>query len=229
MPFRSPFDVLARLVVEPWVTFPRFVLSGGFVRAWREASDLYNGLCWNLHDDGSVVIGPPDRHEGVSLRRPRRSCRMHRDEIPIASPCGVYWNGMTLADAKKRFCADCKKHVHDLSQMSRAEARTLLSSTATENLCVRYLHDERGEIWFAPEAAPLVAPGRLARVKRFALAAAAVAAPLSLTACMGAAPTPPPQPPMPAAAESATPPRPTVNVTPSASTTPPVLKAASPR
>ncbi|MCA9647069.1 MAG: DUF962 domain-containing protein [Polyangiaceae bacterium] len=34
-PFRGPFDVLARLFVEQWVTFPRFVLSGGFGRAWR--------------------------------------------------------------------------------------------------------------------------------------------------------------------------------------------------
>jgi phage terminase small subunit len=36
-PFRSPLDVVARLFVEQLVTFPRFVLSGGFVRAWRAA------------------------------------------------------------------------------------------------------------------------------------------------------------------------------------------------
>lgn len=157
---------------------------------------------------------------------------MHRDEIPIASPCGVDWNGMTLADAKRRFCAECQKHVHDLSQMTRAEARALLSSAATEKLCVRYLYDERGEVWFAPEAAPLVAPGRLARMKRFALTAAAVAAPLSLTACMGEMP-PPPQPPMPTTAERAAPPSPTVNVATPAPTAgpaaPPAPKAASPR
>jgi hypothetical protein len=35
VPFRSPFDALARLFVEQWVTFPRFVLSGGFARVWR--------------------------------------------------------------------------------------------------------------------------------------------------------------------------------------------------
>ncbi|WP_257456928.1 terminase [Archangium lipolyticum] len=35
VPFRGPFDVVARLFVEQWVTFPRFVLSGGFARAWR--------------------------------------------------------------------------------------------------------------------------------------------------------------------------------------------------
>lgn len=37
VPFRGPGDVLARLFVEQWVTFPRFVLGGGFARAWRAA------------------------------------------------------------------------------------------------------------------------------------------------------------------------------------------------
>ena len=26
-----------RFFVEQWITFPRYVLSGGFSRAWREA------------------------------------------------------------------------------------------------------------------------------------------------------------------------------------------------
>ncbi len=34
-PFRGPFDLLARFFVEQWVTFPRYVLSGGFMRAWK--------------------------------------------------------------------------------------------------------------------------------------------------------------------------------------------------
>ena len=34
-PFRSPLDIVARLVVEQLVTFPRFVLTGEFARAWR--------------------------------------------------------------------------------------------------------------------------------------------------------------------------------------------------
>lgn len=36
-PFRSPLDAVARLVVEQFVTFPRFVLSGRFAEAWRLA------------------------------------------------------------------------------------------------------------------------------------------------------------------------------------------------
>ncbi len=37
-PFRGPGDVLARLFVEQWVTFPRYLLSGEFARAWRAGS-----------------------------------------------------------------------------------------------------------------------------------------------------------------------------------------------
>ena len=39
VPFRGPLDVVARIFVEQWVTFPRFVLSGGFARAWRESEN----------------------------------------------------------------------------------------------------------------------------------------------------------------------------------------------
>lgn len=39
-PFRGPADVAARLFVEQWVTFPRYVLSGGFARAWRASAPL---------------------------------------------------------------------------------------------------------------------------------------------------------------------------------------------
>ena len=35
--FRGPGDFLARFFAEQWITFPRFVLSGAFSRAWRSA------------------------------------------------------------------------------------------------------------------------------------------------------------------------------------------------
>lgn len=34
-PFASPRDALSRIFLEQWVTFPRFVLSGGWTRAVR--------------------------------------------------------------------------------------------------------------------------------------------------------------------------------------------------
>lgn len=36
-PFGGPSDIAARLFVEQWITFPRFVLSGRFARAWVAA------------------------------------------------------------------------------------------------------------------------------------------------------------------------------------------------
>jgi hypothetical protein len=38
IPFRGPIDVVSRIFVEQWVTFPRYVLSGGLARAWRATS-----------------------------------------------------------------------------------------------------------------------------------------------------------------------------------------------
>jgi hypothetical protein len=36
-PFLGPADFVRRLFAEQWVTFPRYVLGGGFSRAWHEA------------------------------------------------------------------------------------------------------------------------------------------------------------------------------------------------
>jgi hypothetical protein len=36
IPFDGPLDFLARFTVEQFVTFPRFVMSGGMARAWRK-------------------------------------------------------------------------------------------------------------------------------------------------------------------------------------------------
>ncbi len=38
VPFTSPRDAVARLLCEQWVTFPRFVVTGGWWQAWRQAS-----------------------------------------------------------------------------------------------------------------------------------------------------------------------------------------------
>ncbi len=34
-PFTSPFNAVGRIFLEQWVSFPRFVLTGGFARALR--------------------------------------------------------------------------------------------------------------------------------------------------------------------------------------------------
>ncbi len=37
-PFTGPRDAVARLLCEQWITFPRFVATGGWLQAWRRAS-----------------------------------------------------------------------------------------------------------------------------------------------------------------------------------------------
>lgn len=36
-PFTSPVNAISRIFLEQWITFPRFVLSGGWLRALRVA------------------------------------------------------------------------------------------------------------------------------------------------------------------------------------------------
>jgi len=36
-PFRDRLDIVLRIVAEQWITFPRYVLSGAFFRAIRQA------------------------------------------------------------------------------------------------------------------------------------------------------------------------------------------------
>lgn len=137
------------------------------------------------------------------------------NEVRIATPCGLDWSKMTRREANKRFCGECKKHVHDLSAMGADEARALLEGPSTEGLCVRYLADERGNIAFRPDVPTT-------RLKRAGLAAAAVAMPLTLTACMGSY-SPPPQVPaeaMPTATAPVAPPP--SSATAAASSTAPV-------
>lgn len=38
-PFTSPLSAVLRLLAEQWISFPRFVLSGGWRNAVREASE----------------------------------------------------------------------------------------------------------------------------------------------------------------------------------------------
>lgn len=37
-PFDGPWNACLRLLCEQWITFPRFVASGGWWRAWRAAT-----------------------------------------------------------------------------------------------------------------------------------------------------------------------------------------------
>jgi hypothetical protein len=97
---------------------------------------------------------------------------MKRSDLPIASPCTADWNTMTNA-GRKRFCGECKKHVHDVSCMTREQAGQFVQDHAGENLCVRYAVDNSGNLLFAPR--DVIAVNSLLPSVR-ALAAAAVVA-----------------------------------------------------
>ena len=75
---------------------------------------------------------------------------MHARDVPISNPCHVAWASMTRREASKRFCKECRKHVHDLSSMTESEARALLESPVTEDLCIRTFATPDGERprWF---------------------------------------------------------------------------------
>lgn len=101
-------------------------------------------------------------------------------EVRVASPCTVDWQSMTPAD-RGRFCGECKKVVHDLSNLTEGEARALLREAGNGELCVRYVYDRDGRVVLAPEpGARLVPASLLHRAKRLSLAAIA---PLALAAC----------------------------------------------
>lgn len=66
------------------------------------------------------------------------------EKVRIASPCAADWNEMQ-GDARKRFCAECKLNVYNLSAMSKSEAETLLINSEGR-LCVRFYRRADGTI-----------------------------------------------------------------------------------
>lgn len=54
--------------------------------------------------------------------------RIDLDAITIASPCTVPWDSMS-GDERRRFCGQCRLHVHDTSRMTRTEVESLVETT----------------------------------------------------------------------------------------------------
>src|SRR5262245_19885016 len=109
---------------------------------------------------------------------------MKREEVRIQTPCGADWDRMDPRGSA-RFCGQCDKLVHDLSGMGERAARELMRSTSG-SLCVRYLYDATGQIWFEGKS-DIIPPTALHRKGRALVAAAAMAAvPVLFQACGGA-------------------------------------------
>jgi hypothetical protein len=102
--------------------------------------------------------------------------------IEVASPCTQSWDAMT-GDAKRRYCGECRLHVHNLSAMTRVEAEDLLKK-ADDRVCVRFYRRADGTV-LTRDCVPARATIQR-RLRRLRVAAAALfgfLGPLGLAAC----------------------------------------------
>lgn len=84
---------------------------------------------------------------------------MDAKTLPITGPCPIDFDRSTFDQgAKQRFCDHCQKSVHNLSNMTRPEARGFLKANAGKRVCVTYKHDTDGKISYkSPAPAPRLA------------------------------------------------------------------------
>ncbi len=66
------------------------------------------------------------------------------DNIKIASPCGANWNEM-IGNNRKRYCAECKLNVYNLSDMTREEAENFLINSEGR-VCLRIFRRNDGTV-----------------------------------------------------------------------------------
>jgi hypothetical protein len=68
--------------------------------------------------------------------------------VPIAQPCSADWNPMT-GDERRRLCAHCDKHVHNLSALNRTELHRFVEQRDGSE-CIAYVLREDGTMVSAP-------------------------------------------------------------------------------
>jgi hypothetical protein len=66
------------------------------------------------------------------------------DNIKIASPCSADWNKM-YGSERKRFCAECKLNVYNISEMTQEEAENLIIRSEGR-LCLRIFRRADGTV-----------------------------------------------------------------------------------
>lgn len=72
------------------------------------------------------------------------------DQLRVASPCSANWEDMS-GDGRKRLCAECGLHVHNIAGMTTEEAKEFLQTSAAEiakgsRVCVRFYRRGDGTI-----------------------------------------------------------------------------------
>lgn len=78
------------------------------------------------------------------------------DVIQVAEPCHESWDQMT-GDDRMRYCQGCRKHVYNLSAMSRTDAERLVCEAAG-SLCVRFARGGDGVVQTLEYRAPTKRP-----------------------------------------------------------------------
>jgi hypothetical protein len=66
------------------------------------------------------------------------------DKIKIASPCSANWDEMYGSD-RKRFCAECKLNVYNISEMTKNEAENFILRSEGR-LCLRIYRRQDGTV-----------------------------------------------------------------------------------
>jgi hypothetical protein len=87
--------------------------------------------------EASLMMDLEDIRARLEKRGIRHVALPMLDDVRVAAPCEVPWSSMD-GDSDVRYCGSCKKHVYNLSMMSRAEAEAVLvAAKATEGACIR--------------------------------------------------------------------------------------------
>ena len=88
------------------------------------------------------------------------------DNIKIASPCSANWNEM-YGNERKRYCAECKLNVFNLSDMTQTEAENFLIN-AEGRVCIKFYRRADGTVLM--QDCPVGWQGVKKRVSRMATA-----------------------------------------------------------
>ena len=74
---------------------------------------------------------------------------MNKLRLPIANPCHEDWDAMHTEGRGSRFCDQCAKSVHNLSEMTESDAHALLAKPrGADGLCIRYTAEADGRVRF---------------------------------------------------------------------------------
>lgn len=74
-----------------------------------------------------------------------KSLQKQANDIVISSPCSVRWESMS-GDEKIRFCGECKKNVHNITNMPPEQVADVLSRRLDERLCVFMYRKDNGTV-----------------------------------------------------------------------------------